>query len=265
VRPLSVPFAASIAGHAGLLSGLLLLATQLPPLPLPQPRAVEIAVAVLPPPPIPDPFTVTQPAPEPEPPPVVKAEPPPIPEPEPPPPAAVTAEPPPPPPPPKRVVAHKPPPPPHRPPPRVVREEPPPPIYRAPISSAAPLPLPLPPQPAPMQTAAVPVAVPRPAPAPAGPVVSAGYRAALSAWLEGHKRYPDNARSRGEEGRAVLRFRVDRSGRLLDYAVLQSTGYADLDAAVNDMMRGANLPPFPADMTASDVEVTVTIRFGLTR
>jgi periplasmic protein TonB len=263
VRPLSTPFAASIAGHAGLLAGMLLFAAQLPPLPLPQPSAVEIALAVLPPPPIPEPFPVTQPPPEPEPPPVAKAEPLPIPEPEPPPPPAVTAEPPPPP--PKRVVIHKPPPPPHRPPPRVVREEAPEPIYRPPITSA--VPQPMPPQPAPMQTAAVPVAVPRPAPtpAPAGPVVSAGYRSALSAWLESHKRYPDSARSRGEEGRAVLHFRVDRSGRLLNFAVAQSTGYPDLDAAINDMMRGASLPPFPADMTASDVEVTVTIRFGLTR
>jgi len=104
-----------------------------------------------------------------------------------------------------------------------------------------------------------------PPPAPTGPVVSAGYRAALSSWLESHKRYPESARERGEEGRAVLRFRVDRSGRVLGYAVVQSTGHPDLDAAIDQMMRGASLPPFPADMTASDVEVSVTIRFGLTR
>jgi len=30
------------------------------------------------------------------------------------------------------------------------------------------------------------------------------------------------------------------------------------------MMRGATLPAFPADMTASDVEVSVTVRFALT-
>jgi protein TonB len=96
-------------------------------------------------------------------------------------------------------------------------------------------------------------------------VVSGNYRAALSAWLEGHKRYPESARSRGEEGRAVLRFRVDRSGRVLNYALVGSTGFADLDASIDAMMRGATLPPFPADMTASDVEVSVTVRFALTR
>ena len=89
-----------------------------------------------------------------------------------------------------------------------------------------------------MQTAALP---PVPAPHPA-PLVSAGYRSMLSAWLESHKRYPDSARSRGEEGRAVLRFRVDRSGRVLNYAVVSSTGYADLDASIDAMMRGAMMP-----------------------
>jgi TonB family protein len=97
------------------------------------------------------------------------------------------------------------------------------------------------------------------------PTVSAGYRAMLSAWLEAHKRYPESARARGEEGRAVLRFRVDRSGRVLNYALASSTGFADLDAAIDAMMRGATLPPFPGDMTASDVEVSVTVRFSLTR
>jgi protein TonB len=122
--------------------------------------------------------------------------------------------------------------------------------------------MPMPVAPAPVQS----VAMPRPpVPAPVGPVVSGGYRAALGAWLESHKRYPESARERNEQGSAVLRFHVERSGRVLDYAVVRSSGYPDLDAAVEQMMRGAYLPPFPGDMTASDVEVSVTIRFGLSR
>jgi len=114
----------------------------------------------------------------------------------------------------------------------------------------------------------VPAATPQVAslPPPAqAPVISADYRSMLSNWLESHKRYPEDARQRGEEGRAVLRFRVDRNGRVLDYAVVSSTGYGDLDAAVESMMRGATLPPFPASMTSPEIEVSVTIRFGLTR
>ena len=235
-----LPLVASILGHAGALALLVLFAAQLPPVPLPEPRKSGIEVMLAPAQPM-----AETPPPAPEPPPVTEAEPPP---PEPPP--VVIPKPDPPPPPPKPVV-HKPvvkPPPPPR--PQPVREMPPqPPQLPLPRAMA---------QPAPMQTAAIPVA-PHPA-----PVVSGNYRAALSAWLESHKRYPDGARSRGEEGRAVLRFRVERSGRVLNYAVVSSTGYPDLDAAIDAMMRGATLPPFPADMTASDVEVSVTVRFALT-
>jgi protein TonB len=100
---------------------------------------------------------------------------------------------------------------------------------------------------------------------PEGPVVTAGYRGALAQWLETHKHYPESARERGEEGRAILRFRVDRSGRVLKYTLARSSGYRDLDAAVEAMMRGAQLPPFPEDMSAASIEVTVAVRFALTR
>jgi periplasmic protein TonB len=124
--------------------------------------------------------------------------------------------------------------------------------------SAAPAPAPT----APQQTALA--ATPVPAPVPS-PEASAGYRALLSAWLESHKRYPESARQRSEEGHAVLRFQVDRSGRVLDYAVVSSSGYPDLDQSIDEMMRGAILPPFPAGMPQSRIEVSVTIRFSLRR
>ena len=106
--------------------------------------------------------------------------------------------------------------------------------------------------------AAIPATVP-------GPDLTANYSAMISAWLEAHKRYPDSARQGGEEGGVKLRFRVDRFGRVLDYRLLESTGYADLDAGIDQMMRGAQLPPFPAGMTQSQIEVSVKLRFKLTR
>jgi periplasmic protein TonB len=115
---------------------------------------------------------------------------------------------------------------------------------------------------APPQTASAMTAVPAPAPSPEA---SAGYRGLLSAWLESHKRYPDAARQRGEEGHAVLRFEVERSGRVVDYEVTKSSGYPDLDQSIEDMMRGANLPPFPAGVSQSRMQVSVTIRFSLRR
>jgi protein TonB len=227
-----LPVAASIALHGCVVALLILVAGHLPPVTLPVPVATG-GIAIMLAPPEPPPPIVEAAKPPPEPPPIPEAEPPP---PEPPPPV-VEAEPPPPPPQPKPAVK----PPPRRPPPQPA------------------------PTPAPLQTALVPLPAPPPSPTPTGPIVSAGYRVALSSWLESHKRYPESARERGEEGRAVLRFRIDRSGRVLDYAIVQSTGHPELDAALDQMMRGASLPPFPADMAASDVEVTVALRFALAR
>ena len=230
------PLATSILGHGCALAALVVLAGRLPPAPLPLPVPKHPIVVVLAPA---EPVAETPPQPPTSAPPPVAETPPSSPEPPPPPRPEH-----------KVVIRH---PPPARPSPRPMREPPPePPLLRAPIQPVAPLP---------MQTAAI----PPPPPAPAGPVVSAGYRAALSAWLESHKRYPDTARARGVQGHAVLRFRVERSGRVLNYAIAQSTGYADLDGAIEQMMRGASLPPFPPDMTASDVEFSLPIRFALAR
>ncbi len=91
------------------------------------------------------------------------------------------------------------------------------------------------------------------------------YPAMISAWLESHKRYPDSARERGEEGSVGLRFRVDRYGRVIGYALLNSSGYADLDQGIEEMMNGAQLPPFPPSMSMSQIDVSVRIGFSLTR
>jgi protein TonB len=242
----------SAAGHAAIVALLLLLPATMPAPPkIDLSNAVEVVFAPPPAPPQPPP----QPPP-PEPPQPVLVPPPPAPEP-PPPPTPIEQ-----PPPPPAPVAETPPPPPPKPEPRPPPKPKPRPVQQvqpvAPPMPLLPLPLPLPTQPAAPQVASI----PRPAPAP---TISPDYRSLLSGWLESHKRYPEDARQRGEEGRAVLRFRVDRYGRVLDYAVVGSTGFADLDAAVQNMMHGATLPPFPASMTEPEIEVSVTIRFGLSR
>jgi protein TonB len=103
-----------------------------------------------------------------------------------------------------------------------------------------------------------------PAPA-ASAAVNPGYASLLSEWLNSHKRYPESARERGEEGRAVLRFAVERSGRVTNFAIVTSSGFPDLDAGLEEMMRSAVLPPFPADMPQSSISVSVAIRFSLER
>jgi protein TonB len=247
VNGIRAPFALSLLGHAVLLVLLALFVTRAPPLPLPQATGIVVTFAPSLPQPQAPPAAPPPPAPAPPPPPVAAVEPPL------PPPPAPSPEPP---------LAEPPPPPPRKPvvrPPRLVLRHPERPEQRrlaSPVPAPAPAPAALMPQTA---YARVPV------PAPASTAVSPGYSALLGAWLESHKRYPESARERGEEGRAVLQFTVDRSGRVIDFAVIKSSGYPDLDAAVESMMRGASLPPFPADMPQSSLRVSVAIRFSLAR
>jgi protein TonB len=93
--------------------------------------------------------------------------------------------------------------------------------------------------------------------------ISAGWRSALSAWLQTNKTYPDEARRRGDEGRAAVRFTVNREGRVLDFQLLSGTGSPILDAAVERLLRGAKLPPFTAEMEQEQVTVTLQIRYAL--
>ena len=251
-----LPLGVSVAGHAVCLVLLiLLLPARMPPVPEPLATGgVEVVFAPLPKPPEPS----IQPPTQPETPPPPEMEPVPTPdEPvaaiEPPQPApevpSPVVEPPPSPAPPKPIV---------KPPPKPVRRH---------LEQAAPSPTPTSSQPTPAaiaapQTAYAPTPVPAPVPSSE---VSPGYRALLSAWLDSHKRYPDSARQRGEEGRAILRFAVDRSGRVLSFAVAQSSGFPDIDASIEEMMRSATLPPFPAGMAQQRIDVSVTIRFSLAR
>jgi periplasmic protein TonB len=271
VNGIKFPLGLSLAGHAVCL-GLLALFLSDNPARLPEPIAtggIEVVFAPAPPkpeaaPPDIAPPPAETPPPPPEPPTTVAEPPPPVPEsppmlvPEPTPPVpeapVATSEPPPPP-----VLAK----PAVKKPKPVVRHQEPQPQPSQTYLPSAPSQLPATPAPvAPPQTAMA--ATPVPAPVPS-PEATAGYRALLSAWLESHKRYPDAARQRGEEGRAVLRFSVDRSGRVLDFAVTSTSGYPDLDQSVEEMMRGAILPPFPAGISQARMDVSVTIRFSLRR
>lgn len=72
----------------------------------------------------------------------------------------------------------------------------------------------------------------------------ARYEQLLFAWMNRHKDYPLLAQRRGIEGRGSLRVRIDRAGRVLEHALVASTGQGVLDEAALDMVRRAN--PFPA-------------------
>ncbi len=119
------------------------------------------------------------------------------------------------------------------------------------------------PEPALPGPAGEPVKAPHAAVPTAVPEVSPGWSAAIGAWLQSHKVYPEAARARGEEGSATVRFTIDREGRVLAFAILQGTGFTNLDEAVGQLLRGARLPGFPAGMTQAEVSVTVRVRYTL--
>ncbi len=102
-----------------------------------------------------------------------------------------------------------------------------------------------------------------PANSPPPAAINPGWQNALGAWLQANKTYPDEARRRGDEGRATVRFTVNREGRVVDFQLLSMTGSAILDAAVERLLRGARLPPFPAGMDQEQVTVTLQIRYAL--
>lgn len=90
-----------------------------------------------------------------------------------------------------------------------------------------------------------------------------GWRAALGSWLAAHKRYPEQARRRGDEGTVGVRFTVDAAGRVLEVAVTRSSGSTLLDDAAREMLAGQRVPPFPPSMTLAQTTVPVNIRFQL--
>jgi periplasmic protein TonB len=223
--------------------------------PVPVPSAV-------PAPPVPEPVATPPPLPEPPAEPHPTPEPPPLPEPPQPPASAVTT---------------------------VLPELPPLPL--APMPEPNPIPLPPPPTPPPQRRpareparsqsavtrpAAPPVQPPLaqdaaaapttvPATAPPQAVVSADWRNALGAWLQAHKTYPEEAKRRGDQGRAIVRFTVDHDGHVLGVHLVSGTGSALLDAAVEQLLRDARLPAFPPSMTQAEVTVSLQIRYSLER
>lgn len=84
--------------------------------------------------------------------------------------------------------------------------------------------------------------------------------------LNARKTYPDAARDAGAEGRAVLRFTVDRIGRVQVRAVAQSAGDAALDAATLAILApGDLLPPPPGHMAGARFDLAIPITYTLRR
>ncbi len=106
---------------------------------------------------------------------------------------------------------------------------------------------------------------PKSTPAPPAPRMSsnapASCEARLLAHLEKYRRYPASAKARREQGVAYVRFRMNRAGRVLDAALLRSSGNAALDrAALETIRRAQPLPAIPEDR-ADELQLSVPVEF----
>ena len=96
------------------------------------------------------------------------------------------------------------------------------------------------------------------------PRIEPSWQTNLVRQIQRTKRYPPEAQARGEQGGVLLSFSLDRNGRVLAHRIAESSGHADLDNEVMEMiMRAEPLPPFPESMPQARLDLTVPIRFSL--
>jgi protein TonB len=93
----------------------------------------------------------------------------------------------------------------------------------------------------------------------------ANWQGILLAHLQKHQKYPRSALRRNIEGTAFIRFRMDRSGKLLSYSIVRSSGHEVLDEEALAMMERADpLPPLPPELPRETIEIDVPMDFFLT-
>ena len=90
------------------------------------------------------------------------------------------------------------------------------------------------------------------------------WKSHILALLERHKRYPETAQSRHQQGIAQVLFSLDRLGRVIRSRIVHSSGASALDEeALALLQRAQPFPPPPPDVPGEHVELSVPIRFNL--
>ena len=116
----------------------------------------------------------------------------------------------------------------------------------------------------PASAAGEPAANPRPAPEAIDPGSLAQYRLALIGAARRHKLYPDEARSRGLEGRVAVELVIGADGTLAAAQVRQSSGHSVLDREALEMLkRAAALTPVPPSLRSREFRLDVPVLFEL--
>lgn len=115
----------------------------------------------------------------------------------------------------------------------------------------------------PVRETTAPKSLPAPPASEASSDKEPSWEAKLLAHLEQHRRYPAAARARRDQGVAHVRFRMNRGGRVLDAALIRSSGSAELDrAALATIRRAQPLPPIP-ESRPDPLDLSVPVEFFL--
>jgi protein TonB len=86
----------------------------------------------------------------------------------------------------------------------------------------------------------------------------------LVAHIERFKRYPADARARGDTGLVRVTFTIDREGRVLESHLAQSSGFPALDQEVLTMLTRAQPVPRPPEHISVDIlSFTIPVRFNI--
>ncbi|MDF2640848.1 MAG: TonB, C-terminal [Pseudomonas sp.] len=100
-------------------------------------------------------------------------------------------------------------------------------------------------------------------PAPPAPPSNAlpNWQSDLLRHLSKYKKYPEDARRRGMQGVARLRFVVDAQGNVLSYSIASSSGSPALDRATTEMIRRAQPLPKPPAETLNNGTIEILAPF----
>ena len=107
-------------------------------------------------------------------------------------------------------------------------------------------------------------AAPAPGAASRNPYAVQNWKSQLVATLERSKRYPAEARARGEQGVAQLAFSIDRHGGVHHARIVHSSGSSLLDEATLALVERAQpLPPPPPELAGAEIAIVVPIRYNI--
>jgi periplasmic protein TonB len=105
---------------------------------------------------------------------------------------------------------------------------------------------------------------PSPGASAAAARAQATWEKAVVSHLNRHKRYPDKARARSNQGDVVVEFTLDRAGGLVASQIKQSSGSAALDEEVlNLLQRASPFPALPAHISGATYSCIMPVRFRI--